>query len=383
MKRIISIGLVCLFLCLMGSVIWTEAGASESRVEADVFRYFEREYAEYNDPNRETWSLDEVENVISEMQSLGIPLSDDIMEKLEGYAHDEAFSKYECIIAFLQEQNGPFYRWSVEDKHRSQLLLVSYNLLDEPIFILPSGSDITQERVIETAKATLHERYNISPEQLENYNNYLSFQKMLNSEGVKKVWSIAFEPTAPDLDVFQVLVSAEGEVLESKNLSDRGAWDLYWDYFQPLEEEKGLFSLWPLQEKVWFADQLRSMIKSETTLGDGLNPTIQAILDTPFILPTEQYLTEEEAVALAITAVGKAYPLSGEWVQLFRIGRTLYKHDSKDAIWRISFWHMPGLEMPKAFIGGMVQMDAATGEILSIAANGLTFAETIPYEDRL
>jgi len=33
MKRIISIGLVCLFLCLSGSAIWTEAGASEARIE--------------------------------------------------------------------------------------------------------------------------------------------------------------------------------------------------------------------------------------------------------------------------------------------------------------------------------------------------------------
>ena len=34
MKRIISSSLVCLFLCLMGSAIWTEASASESRMEA-------------------------------------------------------------------------------------------------------------------------------------------------------------------------------------------------------------------------------------------------------------------------------------------------------------------------------------------------------------
>ena len=35
MKRIISSSLVCLFLCLMGSAIWTEAGASESMMESE------------------------------------------------------------------------------------------------------------------------------------------------------------------------------------------------------------------------------------------------------------------------------------------------------------------------------------------------------------
>ena len=154
--------------------------------------------------------------------------------------------------------------------------------------------------------------------------------------------------------------------------------------FLPLEEEKGLFPLWSLEEKIWLADELRSIIQSEMPPGQGIHPTIQAVLDTPFILPTEEYLTEEKAISVATIAIGKTYALSSDdWEYPYRIGRTLYKHDHKNAVWRITFWHTPGLEPPKVFIDGMVEMDAVTGDILSIAANGATFDETIPYEDRL
>lgn len=300
-----------------------------------------------------------------------------IRSRLEDYSNDGFIALDSFIRVTMEAEFGSYFGWSIENKHLYDMLLVEYGLLDNEINVLPRERDIQRENALAKAKQAISERFTVPIAQLDSCDVNEFFIQNTPEQGGGSRWSFAFIGQEDGDDVFLVEVGSDGELLSCTVESAKSNLDPIQEEFNALQLERGDFHLWSPSDKAAYSNQLGVILKSE----GSLPPMLRAIAEQQFTNPTEQDLSEEQAIRLAVDAVRNKYGLAEGYETTFLIGRGLYL-DGEARIWQIGFWPAPEQKKAEVFWGGRVRIDARSGEVISTDAHeGDTVATYIPYEE--
>ncbi|MBE5769317.1 MAG: hypothetical protein E7333_07005 [Clostridiales bacterium] len=148
----------------------------------------------------------------------------------------------------------------------------------------------------------------------------------------------------------------------------------------------GAFFRLDYTEKAEVYTALHAMEGALTDIDLGVySARLGKVLEMQFCLPGEGDLSPEEAVSIATVYVEKEYAIDEPWLD----GKTacvylsFFPREGK-GVWRVIFWPALGVQGVSPPFSGVVELDAATGDILLIRKNDPSSAATsIPYLDRL
>ncbi len=320
-----------------------------------------------------------------------------LLEQLESHTaftvseHFKQFTKAHAIhnqdqldkgkwLQFLVEQTqGNFHRWSLEDQHRFDMLMVALGILTKPVHLDPRESILTQEEILSISMESVVATFD-TPVEVKDFvlyqGIYTSFY--FDESAQMPLWKVTFRYPSPN---FYLTVSSQGEVFTMEMQDDMEAVIPSLAYLSELEEEKGPFQFWSLEDKAWLSGILPALIDKEENQGNTVLPTIYAIAGSRFILPTKDVISQETALQLAQEASSTTFQLPNHWLENLRWGSSFYNNNGT-LTWRITFW--PGSDnIINDYYGGLVEIDALTGEIIFVERHGNTLETSIPYEARL
>lgn len=331
-----------------------------------------------NDPQAVEWTWDEFHNILTDISAKNIYVSDDTIAQIKNRKNPnkETIEKSAVLRILMEGELGTYSTWSIEEKHRFDELLVAYGLMQYPIAVLPGENDIGQEEAKAAAKAHIQNVYNIPEEKVKNYMVNAFFRLLTEPTDTEDkqapYWIFTFM-TPEGEEMYWVTLTTKGDVHIGINLKS---------YLEQIQAEKGMFHFWPLEEKVELSKKMQTMVEEQLAQGYAVFPMAQTIADTKFRLPDEKDITEETAVSLAVQAVKKAQGFQDGWENGYNIGRSLLDDEEGKGIWRITFW-IKDRSSSSTYRRGRVQLDAASGEVLSCDADGATFDTSIPYEEMI
>lgn len=104
---------------------------------------------------------------------------------------------------------------------------------------------------------------------------------------------------------------------------------------------------------------------------------VEAIAAYGFCLPTDEALSQEETCVLAATAMEEEFGITRD--DCAEIYYSFFFQKEEGYVWRVIFWNTGNTEHTSV----IVDMQASTGDILSIKSNGNTASKYIPYIERL
>lgn len=339
--------------------------ASESQ---DVFSYVEAILAE-SDPLEKTWTAEQAMQNIQRASAFGLTLPDTLQNETYG---GKVVLKYDLCRSLLESQLGELRAWSLEDKHRFHHLLTTYGQLQRCINILPKEGDIPHQEALDLAKAALYESHGATEAILEEYILYSFF--VYTEEYPEGTWCFFFEKPV-ELVRYHIGISSQGEI----QFIDIPGFGMLDRYYMEITAEKKAFFTWSLKDKARFSEELFNKVLGENERGHEVLPEVQAIADYRFCLPTADAITQEEATAIAVQATQAEFGFHDHWEDAFEIYYSFFHTDTGSYCWRVVFWRSSIGD----YVGGMVEMDAITGEVTLVQASGGNADTAIPYFDRL
>lgn len=369
--------LVFLFMPLLGC-----------SAEEALYDYFEGSLFTQNDPLAMEWTWDEFHSILADMASENIYVSDDTIAQIENRksSDKEKVEKDAVLRILLEGESGLRCVWTIEEKHRFDELLVAYGFMRSPIAVLPGENDIKQAEAEAAAKVYLLNAYHVPDDRIKSYQVNAFFELITEPTDTGDVqapfWIFTFL-TPKGEGEYTITLTSKGAVHNSVDIINRKSEeDPLRAYLEEAEIEKGLFHFWPLKEKEEFSKKIRAMVEDQLAQGYTIFPMAQTIADTKFRLPGEKDITEAEAISLAVQAVSMAQGFQDGWENDYNIGRSLLDDEEGRSIWRITFW-IKDRSKPTKYGRGRVQLDAATGDVLSCDADGTTIDTSIPYEEMI
>lgn len=314
------------------------------------------------------FSTGEVNSLLSALSAAGYTVPADVDPDSE---HD--FYKYEFTMDLLESELGDWYSWTIEDQHRFSELMVAYGQLDYCFNLLPDENEISREQAQELAlEAIVARDPAISVNDVQTID---ASYRAAHAYSEKGMW--CFGITFDSSTVYEVEIT-DGAVSRCYKLPAISELE---QEFTALQEERGGFFQWSLQDKMEFARSLPPKLDAAKR-GEALlmsEVELEAIAAYGFCLPTEEHIPQEEALALAVEATQKTYGLEDGWVADAEIYYSFFYRSETGYVWRVTFWHVGN----ERYLSGIVDLNATTGEILAVRKNGGTFEESIPYIERL
>lgn len=269
------------------------------------------------------------------------------------------------FTSIMERILGKFESWSVEDKAWYSDVLIQTKRIgyDEEIHILPTSEDLQQSEALSIAKAAMIEQFQLPLTALDNYEVDYDFYIMPNRENDKR-WLISFRPPLSGEDreysviaEYTVCVTNQGEV----TADDLRGIDLPWENnsftstkgegingyksIEDIQEAKGDSKYWTLEERAYFISW--------------------------YGLPSENDVSEEEAIQAAQNALADQYP------SINQTDYTLYAYFIIDDPYRnVPYWQIVFSRENNSGIGqNMIEVyiDANDGHVDIVggsAANG-------------
>lgn len=310
-------------------------------------------------------SRERISAMISDLAGNGYAVSDSEYGETE-YPYDVALDILESIL-------GDYYAWTVEEKHEFDQIMVECGELPYCHNLLPEEGEISQEEAQRLALMEIAGRFGVDQALLERASAISVSYYITNRSTCGGMWRFGID--LENQMRFEVEVT-EGSVTrcqESPVIDD-----LEKEYGL-LCDQRGAFFQWSLQEKMEFADSLPQKLarakKQDTLLISDLE--LEAIAAYGFCLPTAGALSQEEATAAAASAMKEKLGITGEGCT--QIYYSFFYQRDLGYVWRVIFWNTGDA----AYTSVIVDMQALTGNILSVKANGHTASEYIPYTERL
>lgn len=225
--------------------------------------------------------------------------------------HQYAIRRAEGIIDL-----GPFKTWPVEEKAALDRMLSDAGIF-EPLYILPTEGDLSQEDALLAAKAAIAQEYG-SSDSLDRFGVYASFLRVANG----KQWEFQFGPVveAPELGMYMVdIASPSGNMVLCQ----------------------------------WYA-------------GEQTDEAIQAMAGAE---PASGSLTEDEAVRLARQAVqaahGQAFGLTEKVLSGFEADAVFDADEAERPVWQVEL-EFDDVDVDDILGSYVVYLDAVTGEIIKV-----------------
>ena len=287
---------------------------------------------------------------------------------------------YEWIQDLLEVPLGSYYGWSIENKHRFDLLMVQLGQLEQCINLLPEEEGvISEEEALAIASSALADRFQVTPAILKEYTVNPFFSNMeVQTDVWQKRCRFGFEALSGYDSSYSVELDTAGNIVLCESYNDR-AIDAAERYYSRLLEEKGAFFTWSLEDKASFAKSFPTMFTQQQIQESQYCQELLAILDMGFCLPTPEAISSAEALALAVTATQQCCQLDDGWADAFSVYFSFFQRADGTCVWRVIFW---GSQLGD-YQGGLVELDAATGTVLDVKKNGGTYDTSISVLDRL
>lgn len=265
-------------------------------------------------------------------------------------------------MSLLETILSKFESWPMEDKAWCREVFIKTGRMgyDEEIHMLPTSEDLQQEEALVIAPNVLIEHFRLSPAVLEDYAVDYDFYVMPGHENDKR-WLISFRPPLAEGDgAYSVIAKYVLYVINqcevtADNLRNS---EISWEKTTPtpalgegingyrtseeIKAAKGESKNWALEERAYFISW--------------------------YGLPDEHQIPEEEAVALAESALKEAYP-DLDW-GIYTRNDYFVSNDNKGAVpyWFIVF----SRDDEQGNLHGLIEvyMDGNDGHIDQIVSKG-------------
>lgn len=318
------------------------------------------------DQTADTIEPEAARSLAAKLMDAGYPIS------LHNVNGNQPIYKYDFTRTLLQAAWGNAYDWSIEKKHQFDQLMVSLGQLPYCYNLLPGVSELPREKALQIAFSTIQTRYGVSDAELDAADVASAYVLSETGTGMYR-----FSILTPSGASFSVHV-LQGKIALCKK--DIVTDDLEKEYTS-LCEEKGAFFQWPLWDKMDFAATLPAKLEQANMSGTALmsRSELETIAAYGFCMPTDECITQENALQIAIRATADTYDLEDGWEQNAEIYYSFYYHKNRGYTWRVIFWKAGH---PK-YTSGIVNVNAVSGEVLRVEKNGAEPNDFIPYIDRL
>ena len=372
-KKKISVGFVFIFVLMM--IAATALAVTTIREIAQMMAKTEQEVGWFVD-----WPVEKKTAVIATLTEQDcIQESDDVRQLIEGNLNpddanriaDELISSFTgqniedvSFLVIMQAAWGPFDSWSDENRAWYSALMedVGVEPNGKTVYVLPEG-EITKEQAVEIAKNAILTEMGIEENVLDNYNLTVNFQvpEFAEEDDQQPYWYVMYEAkeNSPDnpFSAIELFVHPQtGELLESVDQILEGwadlprrpdnalyqAIDTYFDRAKTM----GAYSFyeWPLELRAEYSQDITPRVQAILVSGDLSdlincgNPDLSVIAQSTYIygLPDENALTQEDAYALARTALMDVYGLPFELFEKYRMVYVYYDITSTP-MWKFFF----------------------------------------------
>lgn len=295
-----------------------------------------------------------------------------------GYAAPESLAEegpafpYDFLLDLCEANGGSYQKWSIAERHAFDRLMVDIGQLSCCFNLLPGENEISGQAALSLASAAVMERFG-APSVQEGMTAV--FYSRLDQQEPKGSWRFAFDVEGGTRYTVYVHDGRVTHCAQAPAVSELDA------AYEALCEEKGAFFTWPLEDKVNYAASLPQKLTIARASGEEPRNAkdLNAIAQQGFCLPDAGAIRQEEAYRLAAEAVTEQYGLSDTWNQDGETYASYFRGKRKGDVWRVIFWKTGN----PAFPGGVVELDAQTGEILRVEMSGTTPGTAIPYIERL
>lgn len=350
--------IMSMILALVCLVFFCTAYAEESEIFSIV-----RQHLLANEGDTSTLSRDKISAMIEDLAQNGYPVS-------ESEYQDEE-STYEVTLDILESILGSYYDWSIEEKHAFDQLMVECGELSYCHNLLPGDGEISQEDALRIALSEISSRFNLDPSLLDNPSAVYVSYYIADHSVCGGMWRFGVElqnQMSFGVEVTDGAVTRCEKYIVIDDLEEE---------YNSLCEQRGGFFKWSLQEKMEFADSLPTKLARAKEKDALLRSVVEleAIAAYGFCLPADEAISQEEALSLAAAAMEDEFHISN-WNETYY---SFFFQKDVGYVWRVILW---GTE-DEQYTSVVVDMQALTGELLSMKTNGRFANEYIPYVERL
>lgn len=313
-----------------------------------------------------TWTGDEVVEIIRLAEKNGIMISDEIQNRINNH---EGRSKIELMRSFVSAELGPYIAtWSIEDQAWFDELLVRSGLSEQQTRFTPSNGEISEAVALDKAKKHIESAYKcmIDNSTSTAYIVHTEYRQFVKGNGdiEPRRWYFHFEPNDSSLDSFDVVVSSQGEIIEAKrvvgvkNIGDVASVEAIFDYY---DSEYGMHYEW--SQKVWEsfqADLQRSVDKH------GLQTNFTAFaLKQKYGVSQTSTINQHEAVNAAFRATAETSGINEEELRKQYKSNALLLVGKEGLIWKVSLVNTnPGKH--RSFDLRHAEVNATSGEVKNV-----------------
>lgn len=331
--------------------------------EENAFFSIIRQHLLTDEENTSILSKEKISAMIEDLAQIGYPVSESEF-KDEEYTYDVALDILESIL-------GNYFDWTIEEKHQFDQLMVECGELSYCFNLLPGDGEISQEDALRIALNEISSRFNLDPSLLDNPSAIYVSYYIADHSVCGGMWRFGVE--LQNQMNFSVEVTDGSVTRCEKNI----VIDDLEEEYNSLCEQRGAFFKWSLQEKMEFANSLPLKLAKAKKKDALLRSVVEleAIAAYGFCLPADEAISQEEALSLAAAAMEDEFHISN-WNETYY---SFFFRKDVGYVWRVIFW---GTE-DEQYTSVVVDMQALTGELLSMKTNGKTLSEYIPYVERL
>lgn len=301
----------------------------------------------------ESFTAEEIDIILRLAEENGIDLPDYIYN----YLSRGDMYKEEVIMAFAKSQFGPYPgQWTLEQQCWFEDVVVAIGFKDYNAMRVPGEGDLTYEEAYARAKGYIAEKGWLTDTTIlddrERYALWRSYQAIRDEESgeiQEPVWYMSFDAKTFDLPTYSVEMDKSGACIgigRKAGLAEKLEKGEEMNFLMLYDEFTALYGGvpdWEMETFVAFAELMR-----QADVGGSRNG--QAVVRTTYLVPPEDALPKERAMALAVEAAGGGdRRASGAYSMM----------DGNRAIWKVGVYSDRRVE-------DMVEMDLYTGEILKV-----------------
>lgn len=357
-----------------------------------LYRYYARNIAvEAAHGYYQAWPLDEKIAMVDRMLEEGIEIdaaqaarlhdrsltdeekeviADGIVIGYYGEGHDGVLS----AANIMEHDMGQFNTWSLEDQawFSEQQLASGHEQATYEFHKMPGENDMPADKAVAHARDLLTEVYDIDIEELKTWKTIVSFSSEQISDGVnpthmEDIYEIGFFEPGNDVHPYWVQLSHDGKLMHmSEPFRERSANNHITSLYYPLNTP---------EDKVRFAQTVSPLIEEYVAAGEDIDDYYQYLATIDYIMPSAEYLSEEEAVRISDEAIVANRGWKEENLPKYERIVSLRRLEDGSVIWYIKYKLLTELTGPFLYgeitldYGMKVTINAVTGEVIAIDEN--------------
>ena len=307
------------------------------------------------------FTKDEIAEILRIADENNLTLNDVDMYNLN-HLDESGYDKEELMRRFVKTEYG-FYpaAWPIEVQHWYEQLMKACGLdmNAHQTNVLPEGDEITEEQAVKIAEDFIHEKYdpNVDLNDKTKYLRFLTYMEHRIGDILYREWSFGYE--ARDLygtDYYLTLDTAGKIKMEysvdgilGTSYTMRGQY--IQDRFSRVYGDSFGFVNWDSDMLLKYQDALHHRQQAEPD-GSHLLPSEEYILENTYLLPVQELIAKQDAIARAKAVCGD---LNYETVYSAGVMAVLML-DGETPIWKVT---LQIRDSSPAY----VEMNAKTGDV--------------------